>query len=53
MSDCVTELLRNQPFFVSFVLRLPLRADPTRRTLASNRRAICYSPTGWRRPMRT
>ena len=46
MSDCVTELLRKQPFFGSLVLRLPLRADPTRRTLASDGREIRYSP-GW------
>ncbi len=46
MSDCVTELLRKQPFFGSLVLRLPLRADPTRKTLASDGREIRYSP-GW------
>ena len=46
MSDCVTELLRKQPFFGSLVLRLPLRADPTRRTLASDGAEIRYSP-GW------
>jgi len=44
MSDCVTELLRKQPFFGSLVLRLPLRADPTRRTLASDGKDIRYSP---------
>ncbi len=44
MSDCVTELLRKQPFFGSLVLRLPLRADPTRKTLASDGREIRYSP---------
>jgi len=44
MSDCVTELLRKQPFFGSLVLRLPLRADPTRRTLASEGAEIRYSP---------
>ncbi len=46
MSDCVTELLRKQPFFGSLVLRLPLRADSTRKTLASDGREIRYSP-GW------
>ncbi len=46
MSDCVTELLRKQPFFGSLVLRLPLRADPTRKTLASDGHEIRYSP-GW------
>ena len=44
VSDCVTELLRKQPFFGSLVLRLPLRADPTRKTLASDGREIRYSP---------
>ena len=44
VSDCVTELLRKQPFFGSLVLRLPLRADPTRRTLASDGQEIRYSP---------
>ena len=43
VSDCVTELLRKQPFFGSLVLRLPLRADPTRRTLASDGAEIRYS----------
>ena len=46
VSDCVTELLRKQPFFGSLVLRLPLRADPTRKTLASDGKEIRYSP-GW------
>ena len=46
VSDCVTELLRKQPFFGSLVLRLPLRADPTRKTLASDGQEIRYSP-GW------
>ncbi len=46
MSDCVTELLRKQPFFGSLVLGLPLRADPTRKTLASDGQEIRYSP-GW------
>ena len=44
MSDCVTGLLRKQPFFGSLVLRLPLRADPTRLTLASDGAEIRYSP---------
>ena len=44
VSDCVTELLRKQPFFGSLVLRLPLRADPTRKTLASDGQEIRYSP---------
>ena len=46
VSDCVTELLRKQPFFGSLVLRLPLRADSTRKTLATDGQEIRYSP-GW------
>ena len=38
VSDCVTELLRKQPFFGSLVLKLPLRSDPTRWTLATRTR---------------
>ena len=44
VSACVTELLRKQPFFGSLALRLPLRADATRETLASDGRDIRYSP---------
>ena len=44
VSDCVTELLRKQPFFGSLVLRLPLRSDPTRETLATDGHEIRYSP---------
>ena len=44
VSDCVTGLLRKQPFFGSLVLRLPLRADPTRQTLATDGQEIRYSP---------
>ena len=44
VSDCVTELLRRQPFFGSLVLRLPLRPDPTRETLATDGHEIRYSP---------
>ena len=36
LSDCVTTLLRDQPFFGSLALRLPIRADASRETLASN-----------------
>ena len=39
-----TSLLRKQPFFGSLVLRLPLRVDPTRRTLATDGQEIGYSP---------
>ena len=44
VSDCVTALLRDQPFFGSLALRLPIRADPTRSTLASDGQEIRYSP---------
>ena len=44
ISDCVTELLRKQPFFGSLVLRLPLRPDPSRETLATDGQEIRYSP---------
>ena len=44
ISDCVTELLRKQPFFGSLVLRLPLRPDATRETLATDGYEIRYSP---------
>ncbi len=43
VSDCVTELLRKQPFFGSLVLRLPLRPDSTRETLATDGHEIRYS----------
>ena len=36
VSDCVTALLRDQPFFGGLALRLPIRADATRETLASD-----------------
>ena len=44
VSDGVTELLRKQPFFGSLALRLPLRTDPSRETLASDGHEIRYSP---------
>ena len=44
VSDCVTELLRKQPFFGSLVLRLPLRPDFSRETLATDGHEIRYSP---------
>jgi len=44
VSDCVTELLRRQPFFGSLVLRLPLRPDATRETLATDGHEIRYAP---------
>ena len=44
VSDCVTALLRDQPFFGSLALRLPIRADATRETLASDGKDIRYAP---------
>ena len=44
VSDCVGALLAEQPFFGSLALRLPLRPDPTRETLASDGRELRYSP---------
>ena len=44
VSDCVTALLRDQPFFGSLALRLPIRADAARETLASDGREIRYAP---------
>ncbi len=44
VSDCVTALLRDQPFFGSLALRLPIHADTTRETLASDGHEIRYSP---------
>ena len=44
VSDCVTALLTEQPFFGSLALRLPIRPDPTRETLASDGRELRYSP---------
>ena len=44
VSDCVTGLLRDQPFFGSLALRLPIRADASRETLASDGHEIRYAP---------
>ena len=44
VSNCVTALLREQPFFGSLALRLPIRADASRETVASDGREIRYSP---------
>ena len=44
VSDCVTALLHEQPFFGSLALRLPIRADAGRQTLASDGHEIRYSP---------
>ena len=44
VSDCVTALLHDQPFFGSLALRLPIRADATRETLASDGKDIRYAP---------
>ncbi|MDE0049800.1 MAG: hypothetical protein OXO52_08460, partial [Rhodospirillales bacterium] len=44
VSDCLTALLQDQPFFGSLALRLPLRPDASRETLASDGHEIRYSP---------
>ena len=44
LSDCVTALLRDQPFFGSLALRLPIRTDTSRETIASDGHEIRYSP---------
>ena len=44
VSGCVTALLREQPFFGSLALRLPVRPDAARETLASDGCEIRYSP---------
>ena len=44
VSRCVTALLREQPFFGSLALRLPIRADASRETLASDGWEIRYAP---------
>ncbi len=44
LSKCVTALLQDQPFFGNLTLRLPLRPDPTRQTIASDGKEIRFSP---------
>ena len=44
VSDCVAYLLNEQPFFGSLALRLPLRPDPSRETLASDGHELRYAP---------
>ena len=44
LSKCVTALLHDQPFFGNLTLRLPLRPDLTRRTIASDGQEIRFSP---------
>ena len=44
LSRCVTALLQDQPFFGNLTLRLPLRPDRTRRTIASDGKEIRFSP---------
>ena len=44
VSRCVTELLRKQPFFGSLALRLPLKPDVSRKTLAGDGREIRFNP---------
>ena len=44
VSGCVSALLREQPFFGSLALRLPIRPDASRETVASDGREIRYAP---------
>ena len=44
LSECVTALLREQPFFGTLALRLPLVADPSRKTLASDGLNVRFNP---------
>ena len=44
VGDCVTGLLRSQPFFGNLALRLPLLPDQTRKTLGCDGQSIRYSP---------
>ena len=44
LSKCVTALLQDQPFFGNLTLRLPLRPDPARQTIASDGHEIRFSP---------
>ena len=44
VGDCVAHLLNEQPFFGSLALRLPLRPDPSRETLASDGLELRYAP---------
>ena len=44
LSNCVTALLRDQPFFGNLTLRLPLLPDPTRQTIATDGKEVRFSP---------
>ena len=44
LSKCVTALLQDQPFFGNLTLRLPLRPDRSRQTIASDGKEIRFSP---------
>ncbi|MDE0281570.1 MAG: VWA-like domain-containing protein [Gammaproteobacteria bacterium] len=44
VGDCVTGLLRSQPFFGNLALRLPVLPDQTRKTLGCDGQSIRYSP---------
>ena len=44
LSKCVTALLHDQPFFGNLTLRLPLRPDYNRQTIASDGKEIRFSP---------
>ena len=55
VSDCVTALLRDQPFFGSLALRLPMTDSPTKpaRPWPAMARTFATRPNGWRTPMPT
>ena len=44
LSQCMGALLRDQPYFATLALRLNLRPDPSRSTLASDGHTIRYAP---------
>ena len=44
LAACTGALLDQQPFFGSLALRLDVRADPTRRTIATDGRVVLYNP---------
>ena len=44
VGNCVTGLLRSQPFFGNLALRLPVLPDHTRKTLGCDGQSIRYSP---------
>ena len=53
VSDCVTALLQDQPFFGSLALRLPIRADAAARRWRATAMRSATRPSGWPTPART